>query len=420
MNQPPAAYYGAPQRRIRSGRSSGGGFGGLLTAVVVVAALAGAGVYLFVFDGYNQLLDLLGIGPTPSPTRGPTASPVPTVPTPLPTPLPTTARTTDYVQVVFTNPPATTPAVTTAFNNAATRWSNILAGTNINSVVYSGNTFNQFSCGLTNNAAIPDGTTDQLFIAADIAAIDGVGNVLGSAGPCNRFSFSIDRPAVQLPVLGAMTFDSADLANMEAAGTLESVILHEMAHVLGIGTLWDFVQAPDIPESLIVDPIFVDFPTDVRPGNSPKFQGHAAKAEFFVLAASTDDIPVEDGSFASLTPAELNAGQGRGSVDGHWRESEFDTELMTPQIDNFVANPLSIMSIRSLEDLGYAVDPSFADAYTKPATSLGGPGVKHSTHEQTVLVNDIRIPEGLREAWEESRRNAERHVRRLGGGLPKE
>lgn len=137
----------------------------------------------------------------------------------------------NYVQVVFTNPPATSGPVITAFTNAANRWSSILAGTNINSVSYSSNTFNQFGCGLTNNAAIPDGSTDRLIIAADIAPIDGAGNILGSAGPCARFSASVDRPAVLLPVLGAMTFDSADLASMESAGTLEDVILHEMAHV---------------------------------------------------------------------------------------------------------------------------------------------------------------------------------------------
>ena len=35
-----------------------------------------------------------------------------------------------------------------------------------------------------------------------------------------------------------MGFDSADLNMMQRDGTLKSVILHEMGHVLGIGTLW--------------------------------------------------------------------------------------------------------------------------------------------------------------------------------------
>ena len=36
-----------------------------------------------------------------------------------------------------------------------------------------------------------------------------------------------------------MSFDTADLASMEADGTLVDVITHEMGHVIGIGTIWE-------------------------------------------------------------------------------------------------------------------------------------------------------------------------------------
>ena len=36
-----------------------------------------------------------------------------------------------------------------------------------------------------------------------------------------------------------MEFDSADVAGMFANGTWTNVILHEMGHILGIGTLWN-------------------------------------------------------------------------------------------------------------------------------------------------------------------------------------
>ena len=94
-----------------------------------------------------------------------------------------------------------------------------------------GDTFNDYGCFLDNDAFIPDINIDHLYIAADISPIDGVGNVLGSAGPCNAFLESVDRPFTFFPVFGAMTFDSADLADLEASGELEDVILHEMAHV---------------------------------------------------------------------------------------------------------------------------------------------------------------------------------------------
>ena len=35
-----------------------------------------------------------------------------------------------------------------------------------------------------------------------------------------------------------MQFDTADMAMMETGGMLQGVIMHEMGHVLGIGTLW--------------------------------------------------------------------------------------------------------------------------------------------------------------------------------------
>lgn len=41
-----------------------------------------------------------------------------------------------------------------------------------------------------------------------------------------------------LPATGVMQFDSADAASMDASGSLDDVILHEMGHVIGIGQLW--------------------------------------------------------------------------------------------------------------------------------------------------------------------------------------
>src|SRR5206468_3798545 len=74
---------------------------------------------------------------------------------------------------------------------------------------------------------------DDLLINASAVGIDGRGNILGQAGP-DRF-----RSGSLLPYHGVMQFDTADLAAMESNGTLLSVILHEMGHVLGVGTLWD-------------------------------------------------------------------------------------------------------------------------------------------------------------------------------------
>ena len=70
----------------------------------------------------------------------------------------------------------------------------------------------------------------RLLIEATLDAIDGVGGVLGFAGPTLVWS---DCPTVSLE--GVMTFDIADVEILEDLGIFEGVILHEMGHVIGIG-----------------------------------------------------------------------------------------------------------------------------------------------------------------------------------------
>ena len=73
---------------------------------------------------------------------------------------------------------------------------------------------------------------DDLLIDASVVAIDGAGGILGQAGP------DWVRSASLLPFHGEMEFDSADVSSMYNGGTLYSVILHEIGHILGLGTLW--------------------------------------------------------------------------------------------------------------------------------------------------------------------------------------
>jgi len=91
-------------------------------------------------------------------------------------------------------------------------------------------------------AALPDVTSptygfiDDVLIDVNVHYIDGVNNILGQAGP----DASALRSGSFLPYHGTVELDSADLAIMESNGTLFSVILHEMGHVLGIGSMWSY------------------------------------------------------------------------------------------------------------------------------------------------------------------------------------
>ena len=56
-----------------------------------------------------------------------------------------------------------------------------------------------------------------------------------------------------------MELDAADLDWIETNGALEAVILHEMGHVLGIGTLWDrfgLLRNPSLAAETEVDTHF--------------------------------------------------------------------------------------------------------------------------------------------------------------------
>ena len=111
-----------------------------------------------------------------------------------------------------------TPAQKAAFKAAADRWSKVIVG-DLPSVVIGGVVI------------------DDLLIEAQGVPIDGPGKILGQAGPTNLRPASAGASAF-LPAKGIMSFDTADLAKMQADGTLLDVITHEMGHVIGIGTVW--------------------------------------------------------------------------------------------------------------------------------------------------------------------------------------
>lgn len=178
---------------------------------------------------------------------------------------------------------------------------------------------------------VDDETLDGLRIEASIDPIDGVQGVLGQAGPTVLLQGS------ELPAKGVMQFDSADVARLDSEGSLADVIIHEMGHVLGLGTLWsrfDFIAASGT--------------------NNPQFTGSASMAEYARLLSVDDRRPVPI----------ANTG-GAGTREGHWRELVFGDELMTGFLSG-TDRPISRLTISSFSDMGYEVDLTKADAYVLP------------------------------------------------------
>ncbi|MGA8893151.1 MAG: Ig-like domain-containing protein [Anaeromyxobacteraceae bacterium] len=181
---------------------------------------------------------------------------------------------------------------------------------------------------------------DDVLILAEVGPIDGVNNVLGQAGPCY-----VRTPGTPWPVVGHMMFDTADLEALEAAGRLEYVILHEMMHVIGFGTIWTDM-------GLLLNPA-------TSGGTDPTFSGANAISNLATY---------NNGAFYSGAKVPVEATGGAGTRDSHWRESVFNHELMTGFLDTGV-NPISATTIGSFQDLGYVVDVTKADAFNL-ATAL--------------------------------------------------
>jgi Leishmanolysin len=176
-------------------------------------------------------------------------------------------------------------------------------------------------------------TVDDLLLLIDFVAIDGVGRTLGEAGPCYV------RTGSGLPVVGYLKLDADDLRAMASTGTLDDVVLHEIGHVLGIGTRWS-------SKGLLTG----------KGTDDPQFIGATALDEYHALGSVAPGVPVE------------NMG-GTGTRDGHWRESVFGNELMTGWVGSG-SNPLSAMTIASLHDLGYGTSSSAASTYALSDVSL--------------------------------------------------
>ncbi len=248
-----------------------------------------------------------------------------------------------------------TAAQTAAFQNAAARWAEIIIG-DLPDVDIGGGTI-----------------IDDVLISAEVVDIDGPGGILGQAGPT-----AVRADGTFIPFQGQMQFDSADLAELEASGQLTDVILHEMGHVLGLGTIWDL-------KGLLQNPSNGDGVTDTR------FTGPNATAQYNAIF----------GVAGTSTPVE-NSG-GPGTADGHWREATLQNELMTGFL-NAGVNPISRITVGQWEDLGYVVDYTAADAYTAPIVGggAGRPTINMNRFEdyagpvtQTATLNNFFVSPAL-------------------------
>ena len=260
-----------------------------------------------------------------------------------------------------------TVAQQAAFDQAAARWKQFLVS---GSVPYVVNEPSSFCFPAINE------TVDGLLIFANLIPIDNAGSILGRAFPC----IVRDDDGFQ-PAVGLMEFDIADLPGLEASGRLNDVILHEMGHVLGFGTMWDFDPSEFGPPIIPIGP---DNPPNTlltgRGTGDPFFNGPSARSAF--LSA------VQPGSTFTGTPVPVENSGGPGTRDSHWREGIVLNELMTGFL-NAGANPLSAFTASSFRDLGYVVNDAVSDPFSFLASLLAAP-----TPPLISFVSGLQLIEG--------------------------
>jgi len=204
---------------------------------------------------------------------------------------------------------------------AGRRWEDILAGTELPDQVAP----DRAVCLGINMTRL--GEIDDHLIMVHTQDVDGASGTLAYATYCYV------RSSDGTIFISGTVIDSSDTDRLIEQDLLFDVVFHEMGHGLGF------------------HPGYWDSRGMLNRGSDPYFRGENARKAFD--AAGGDDY---DGNKVPIQRA----------VFGHWREGVFGTEIMSPFIND--RNPISNITIQSMADLGYVVDPSEADEFDLPGS----------------------------------------------------
>lgn len=264
--------------------------------------------------------------PTPdtlSPTKRPTKVPV-ALPTPKPASRPSDAHTqvpAFKIDLLFAS--ALTPEEQAVFTRATARWSEVIAKSYSSSIQLESSVY----CGMYfGRLAVTD-----LVIVVRTGRMDGVGGALGSGTICAQDELG-------RPRLGYVAFDNDDMKAMMATDAFYYLVLHEIGHVLGLGSKWS-------ASGLVGDLL-------------PETGGYAYLGRY----GNAGDAEVRQQS-QGVAVVEDEGGVGTARL--HWKNTVYEHELMSGfmSVDGSV-QPLSRLTIQALRDLGYAhADASKADEF---------------------------------------------------------
>lgn len=189
----------------------------------------------------------------------------------------------------------------------------------------------------------------SLTISVSVQPDDGPG---GRQGGARLNEFVVDQAGFRIATDGEMTFDSADVPNRLADGTFANIVLHEMAHIMGFGTLWAL--------------------NNVYTNASGEFRGASATS-------------VWQTEFRQTGTPDVELAGGVGTADSHWNEVDFGADLtgirdsqnrdMRDELMTGWLNPnpfVSELTIASFVDIGYLRVTTVPEPKSLILLSFGG------------------------------------------------
>ncbi len=218
-------------------------------------------------------------------------------------------------------------------------------------------------------AAIRSQLTGRLSIDAQVVPIDGPGMVLGNAGPTGTATTfaPVGNPAnglvrqTTVVTSALMNFDIADIGSL---AQFSEVVLHEMGHALGFGTVWQ--------QNGIVGP----------PGSANQGLLQLRNGNFqYIGANGLRGFREQSGHHgANYVPTEN--GGGPGTALGHWAGGTTPNWFFAPAdgsqreiLTGFLTGApffVSEATFGSLADIGFSVDGINAGVGSIPTQAIGG------------------------------------------------
>lgn len=193
---------------------------------------------------------------------------------------------------------------------------------------------------ITQSNVLPIALIGQNLVAQDGLADTGT---LALSGP----SLTLDAANNLVITRGSTTLNTRRLTEFNANPLyLRDIMMHEFAHILGIGTIWQSLQFS-----------FTDGSTEIAGKNWIDRTTVTYRADSYAGWAYGDLIKTFQPTAIPIEP----------QIFYHWDETRFDTELLTPFAETSgTPMPLSSLTLASLRDLGWNVNFGAAQLYTLP------------------------------------------------------